>query len=196
MKQWLKLIKYKKLLLFTIILLIMGLFFGAVYYFKQNDVVKQTLINSILELPNNLVNNRINNIVIHLIIGIAVIVLSFTIISVPIIFFYIFFEGISIGFSFALIVNAFGFKGIFLFLIYSLLYKFIYLVLITYLVIRAIRITKNVIGFIIYRKSTDLEKNIIINIRKVVIILLLIFIYDIAIFFASPTINKLLINFL
>ena len=194
--QWLKLVKYKKLLLFTVILLIMGLFFGAVYYFRQNEVVKQTLINSILELPNNLVNNRINNILIHLLVGIAIGVLSFTIISVALIFFYIFFEGISIGFSFALIINAFGFKGIFFFLIYTLIYKFIYLVLIVYLIIRAIRITKNVIGFIIYRKSSDLEKNIIINIRKVVIILILIFIYDIIIFFASPTINNLLINFL
>lgn len=196
MKQWMKQVKYKKLLLFTVIILLTGLFFGAIYYFKQDEVVKQTLINSILNIENSLANNRINNILVHLLIGVIIIVLSFTVISVPLIFFYIFFEGISIGFSYALVINAFGFKGIFFFLIYTLLYKFIFLVLIIYLTIRALRISKNVLGFIIYRKSSELEKNIIINVRKVVIILIIIFIYDITIFFASPILNKLLINFL
>lgn len=196
MKQWMKQVKYKKLLLFTVIILLTGLFFGAIYYFKQDEVVKQTLINSILNIESSLANNRINNILVHLLIGVIISVLSFTVISVPLIFFYIFFEGISIGFSYALVINAFGFKGIFFFLIYTLLYKFIFLVLIIYLTIRALRISKNVLGFIIYRKSSELEKNIIINIRKVVIILIIIFIYDITIFFASPILNKLLINFL
>lgn len=191
-----KQVKYKKLLLFTVIIFLMGLLFGAVYYFKQDEMVKQTLINSILNIENGLANNRINNILVHILIGVIIIVLSFTVISVPLIFFYIFFEGISIGFSYALVINAFGFKGILFFLIYTLLYKFIFLVLIIYLTIRALRISKNVLGFIIYRKSSELEKNIIINIRKVVIILIIIFLYDITIFFVSPILNKLLINFL
>lgn len=196
MKQWLKQVKYKKLLLFTVIILFMGLLFGVIYYFKQDAVVKQTLINSILNLSNSLSNNKINSIIAHLLISIGIIILSFTLIAVPIIYFYIFFEGLSIGFSFALIVNSFGFKGIIFYLMYILIYKFIYLILIIYLIMRALRISKNVLGFIIYQKSSALEKNIIVNIRKVIIILILIFIYDIIIFFASPFFNNLLINFL
>lgn len=195
-KQWMKQIKYKKLLLFIIVLFLVGIIFGWVYYLKQDDLVKQTIMNSIVSLEDNLLANRVNNIVNHLCISIFIIILSFTIIGIPIIYFYIFFEGLSIGFSYSIIISIFGLKGFIFCILYILFYKILFLVLVIYLIIRSFRISKNMFGLILYKNSQDIKNNILINLRKVILIFILIFIIDVFTYFLSSYFNNLLINFL
>ena len=195
-KQWMKQFKYKKLLLFIVVLFLVGIVFGTIYYFKQDDLVKQTIMNSIITLEDNLSASRINNILNHVLIAICIIVLSFTVIGIPIIYFYIFFEGLSIGFSFSIIIQIFGFKGLMFCLLYFIFYKLLFLILLFYLVLRSSRITKNMIGFIFYKNDKDLKNNILINLRKVIVIILLLFAVDIGTFLLSTYFNKLLIIFI
>ena len=195
-KQWMKQFKYKKLLLFIVVLFLVGIVFGTIYYFKQDDLVKQTIMNSIVTLEDNLSASRINNILNHVLIAICIIVLSFTVIGIPIIYFYIFFEGLSIGFSFSIIIQIFGFKGLMFCLLYFIFYKLLFLILLFYLVLRSSRITKNMIGFIFYKNDKDLKNNILINLRKVIVIILLLFAVDIGTFLLSTYFNKLLIIFI
>lgn len=196
LKQWMTHVKYKKLLLFIVVLFITGLLFGIVYYLRQDEMIRKTLINSIVNLENDLTNTRVNNIFIHLLVSFCVIILSFTIIGIPIIYFYLFFEGLSIGFSFSIIVNVFGIKGIIFSLLYFIFYKFLFLILLFYLLSRSSRISKNMLGFLFYKNSKDLKNNILINVRKVIVFLIFILINDIAIYFYSSFLNKVLIFFL
>lgn len=195
-KQWLKQIKYKKMLLFILVLFLMGFLFGVVYYIKQDEIIRETLISSIANLRTDLASSKINNILTHSLISLGVIILSFTVIGIPLIYFYLFFEGLSIGFSFSIIVNVFGFKGILFCILYFLFYKLLFLVLIIFLIMRSSRISKNMLGFLFYKNSRDLKNNILINLRKVMVIFLILFIHDIILYLLSGMLNNVLTYFL
>lgn len=195
-KQWLRQVKYKKMLLFILILFLMGFLFGIVYYAKQDEVIRETLLSSIANLHTDLANSRTNNILTHSLISLGIIILSFTVIGIPLIYFYLFFEGLSIGFSFSIIVSVFGFKGILFCFLYFLFYKLLFLVFIIFLIMRSSRISRNMLGFLFYKNSHDLKNNILVNLRKVVVIFFILFLFDIGIYFVSAMLNNVLIYFL
>lgn len=194
-KQWLKQVKYKKMLLFILILFLMGFLFGIVYYTKQDDIIRETLISSIANLRVDLASSRINNILTHCLVSLGIMILSFTVIGIPLIYFYLFFEGLSIGFSFSIIVSVFGLKGILFCFLYFLFYKLLFLIFVIFLIMRSSRISRNMLGFIFYKDSRDLKNNILVNLRKVMVIIFIIFLGDIVIYFLSGILNNVLIYF-
>lgn len=195
-KKWFSRIRYRKLFLFIITLLVTGFIFGVLYYFHLNDGVKDSLVEGLVALKDGLVSTKINNFFVHLLIGICIIILAFTVIGLPLVYFYLFFETLSIGFSISSIVGILGFKSILFAILYFLIYKLLYLVLVIFLIVRSSRISKNMLGFIIYRNNNELKNNIMINLRKVVVVMICIGILDVLLFSLSPIINKLLITLL
>lgn len=196
MKKWLKNIKFKKLLLFILILFLVGFLFGIFYYFGIDRDTKESLMLNIITLKENLLIYRTNNILLHLGICLLLMVLSFVVIGLPFIYFYIFYEGLSIGFSFATLISVYRFRGIIFCLLHFIFYKLFYLIFIIFIILRCTRITKNLIGLIIYRGNAILKKNLSINIKKILVFLLFIFLYDVTIYFICLNINNLLIRFL
>lgn len=189
-------IRYRKLFLFIITLLVMGFIFGIFYYWHLNDGVKDSLVEGLVALKDGLVTTKINNFFIHLLIGIVILILSFTVIGLPLVYFYLFFEALSISFSISSIVGILGFRSLLFALLYFLIYKLLYLILVIFLIVRASRISKNMLGYILYRHNNELRNNIIINLRKVIVVMLGISILDVLLFSLSPIINKLLITLL
>lgn len=176
--------KNKKYLLFVFVVLIIGLITGILFFLVQNSTVKTEIINSL----SNTNNYHYNAIMKDLIICSILLVLSFFVIGIPISIFYLFYEGLSLGFMLITFLMTYSFKGLIYMLIYIFLNKLIPLILMIFFIQKLINIGRLVIGFIIYRKDNYIKEKIILNFKNALYILIFILICNVISYFVSPLI--------
>lgn len=115
-----------KSFLSIIIIFILGILFGILFYFITNNNDKEIVFKGIeeyLDLINkgNLDNYSLLNIFISKFILLNIIFISsFSIILFPLIHFVNFYKGLTLGFSFSILINIYKLKGI----LYSLVFLF------------------------------------------------------------------------
>ena len=176
----------KKYLLFVLIIMVIGLIAGIIFFLMQNSDIKNKITTSLL----NANNYHYNAIMKDLIICSILLVLSFFVIGLPLGIFYLFYEGLSLGFMLITFLMTYSFKGLIYMLIYILLNKLIPLILMIFFVQKLINIGRLVIGFIIYRKDNYIKDKIILNFKNSLYILIFILIFNIISYFGSPVILK------
>ena len=111
------LLKNKKYLIFMLSIVLIGLIVGIIYYISQSIDVK----NRIISIISNYDSFKYNAIFKDLIIMSILLVSSFLVIGIPLALFYLFYEGVSIGFLISIFLASFKIKG----LIYLLFFLFV-----------------------------------------------------------------------
>lgn len=175
----------KKYLLFTLIILLISFICGIIYYYNFDSVIKSNILESI-----NINNISINNTLKHLIILVILFISSFLVIGSTLSIFYLYFEGLSIGFTTSVLINKYGTKGILYTIIYNTYSSILYIILLIILLYKFIRISKNII-YILFTKNNYLYKVDLINkVKSSSILIVIIFLVDLVIyFFSKPFLN-------
>ena len=83
---------------FLITLIIIGLLTGIIFYLNLSNETKDSIINSLVNINENIRTTRQNNVVFHLFIISSFVLLSLTIVLYPLTIFYLFYEILSFGF--------------------------------------------------------------------------------------------------
>lgn len=174
--------KHKKYLLFVLSIIAIGILLGIIYYYFLGNDTQEAVISTI----SNFNNFRYNAIIKDLTVMSLLLISSFFIIGIPLNIFYLFYESLSLGFLFNIFYITFKFKGIIYILLYIIINKLLTFILIIFFVRKCIRISRYIIGLIIYRKDATIKDKIITNFKSNLYLIVYVFIINIILYFISP----------
>lgn len=168
---WTSLSKKKGLLLFFIVLFVIGVVFGVCLFF-QNPESREISLN----LTEQLQEGTISFVQSHLFLFMGTFLLSFFIIGIPIFLFALFFEGLSLGFTFALFIFHYQWGGFLYMLIFTLLFKAFFLFLIFFLFYKYLLCARYTIYRLFYKiKDYELLET---SCKSIFIFIAILFLYD------------------
>lgn len=181
----------KKMMMFLLLMLSIGIVVGIVFLIMQDEATKEILF---LNINNSLQEGKnINNILVHLFTICPIFILSLFIIGLPLVIFYLFYNGFAMGFIVTSLTNIFGIKGLLYGIIYAFITKGLFLILFLIFSITIFKLTRSIIENIFYKKRN--KEIIIVLFKKCLLTIALIFILDIILYFGGkPFLN--LFNFL
>lgn len=182
----------KKYLLFIFLILIIGIISGIIYYYNLDSNIKEGVINTL----NDYNIASVNNIFKHLLILIIFLILSFFVVGVPLTIFYLYFEGVSIGFLSTIFTIKYGINGLFYSVIYNLFTKFIFMFLLLIFLKKIIGIAKILVSRLINPNYYTFKTDLILKTKSSLLFLLIIFINDLIIYLTSKSFFILFINLL
>jgi len=169
---------------FLLSLFVVGLVIGIYTYYNQPDLVRDSINNELEVISEVITATRPNNFIRHIIIFSVMMLASLTVIGLPLIIFYFFYEAVSAGFLLASFFNLNGMQGLFFGLIFNVINKiFIYLALM-YLILFSINYVKRVIVSI-KNKDSKIYEYITHQIIKNIFIIFSILVSDLIIFFLA-----------
>ncbi len=180
------LLKNKKYLIFMLSIVLIGLIVGIIYYISQSIDVK----NRIISIISNYDSFKYNAIFKDLIIMSILLVSSFLVIGIPLALFYLFYEGVSIGFLISIFLASFKIKGLIYLLFFLLVNKCLSFLLIFLFIQKIINIGRYVIGLIIYKNETVIKEKVIQNFTSSLSYIIIIFILNIFLYFLSSFLFK------
>ncbi len=179
--------------IFIVTLIVLGILFGIIYFMVQNDLNKTLIVEKMMGLENTIKTTHQNMLLPHLITIIALVFLSYSIIGVPLILFYLFYECTSLGFLIASFYSAFKIKGILFGLLFILISKVIYILCLIYISYIALKITKKLLRVLIFKENDSLYLHLKNLFLKLGITVCVIVLYDLFLYFFA---NKILSLFL
>ena len=177
---------------FLITLLIIGIIIGFIIYYRQDDLIKASITHEMTNLKEIISSTRQNNFLYHFLLLAALLIFSLIVVGLPIILFYFFYEGISLGFLLAGFFHYQGWQGLLFGLVFTLINKLIFYLGLVYLVLVSIRYAQKMI---VALKNKDLRINeyLVNHLIKILFGTGIILIYDVFLYFWG---NKLLTHFL
>ena len=183
----------KYLLTFFSALFIISFIIGVIIFNKLNIDTKNSILASLDSIKIELTNNHIGNITEHILIISFIILISFTLLGYFSGIIYLFYEGMSIGFIFAILTTKYGFKGFIFCILYNILFKLIFLLLFLILLLKVFDIIKTIINYLIYKKSNNLINIMKKNMLAIFILVMFIFLNDLILYIFSNFMLKLLV---
>ncbi len=185
--------EHKYIYLLLSLILLIGIIVGIIYYFKQSSSTINILNTEISNYKNILENIKTTNILFHLGIIIIITLLSFTIIGYPFILFYLFYEGMAVGFLVTSFIKVYSLGGFIYSLIFIVISKFIYLIIIIYLANNSFNLTKKVFGIITNKNKEAINNTLKLNFFRLIIAITITIINDLLIYYLGLKILKLFI---
>lgn len=185
---WTSFQKHKLIFLFLFIIFLFGSVTGFLFYLKQDITVKETILHSL----DNLFSTNVfsfKNIFFHLLILMAIIALSFCFMAVPIMLFYLFFEGISVGFLIPIFFSLYKINGLLYFLLYFVLIKLVFLLLLFFVFLKLFSLMKSYIEGIRKRNYAFMEE-----MKYVFILVFFVILNDLVVYFGSNPLLSLLLG--
>ena len=183
----------KKMYIFFSIILVIGIITGVVFVIMLDEATKEILFLNINEFLQNFSNMSINSGIIHLIMLSSLLILSVFLIGGPLVLFFMFYNGFSIGFIISSLTCIFGIKGILYGVIYVIISKLVYVVLLILFSVNLFKIVRCIIDLIVYKKSN--KESIVIFIKRSVVFIGMILLNDIILLFCGGKLVNLF-NFL
>lgn len=178
-----------KVIKFVVTLIIIGLVTGIFFYLNLNTDTKESIVNSITNINNNISSFKQNNITFHLIVISAFVLSSLTIILYPLTFFYLFYELLSFGFILAFYARLNGLSGILYSFIYFFLNKAFFLLILVYINIVSYKLIKKIINSLLQKDNISVRELYQNYFLKIIISIIFILLIDIFIYFFG---NKIL----
>lgn len=194
LKKYIK--RHKYLLLFLFMLLVVGIIIGIILYNIMPSINQTSLIINLDNLKDQLLSNHLNNLFPHILAICVISILSLTIIGYFTGLFYLFYIGMSIGFTTAFLIVKYGLKGLIFSILYSIIFKLIYICVLIVILVKLYEIVKNIIGLIIYKKNDQLIGNFRHNYLSILILLFIIIINDLILSLSSTFILKIITSML
>jgi len=192
-KIWASIVKRKKIIQFLLCIVIIGLVVGIVFYYKQGDINKENIGSNMNFFITNLEIKRINGIFFHLIAVTMLFVLSFLIIGFPAAIIYLFYESLSIGFSLAVFNASFKFSGLLFGLIFNVICKSVFLILLLIFNVKIFDVSRNIIGSIFFKRDKTIKRLLLVNIKFLILIVGFVLLNDLILYLFGTSIIKFFI---
>ncbi len=173
-------------------LLILGLLIGIYIYIIQPDIIKTSIINELTNLGKTLNNTSQNNFIYHLVLFSIFTIFSLFIFGIPIMLFYLFYEGISIGFLMASFFHYKKITGLIYGFIFIAINKLIFYLILIYMLVNALKFSKK-IYHTLKNKDNKIYELVFLQLIKNGFALVLIVLFDVLIYLFG---NKILAYFL
>lgn len=183
----------KKLYVFMSIILVIGFIVGIVFVVLLDEATKEILFLNINEVLQNFSYVNTNDLIIHLVILSSLLILSMFLIGGPLVLFFMFYNGFSIGFIISNLTCIFGIKGILFGSIYVIIYKLLFLIMLVVFSVNLFKIIKCVIDRIVNKNNN--KESLVVFIKRSVIFIGIVLILDIILYFVGGKLVNLF-NFL
>ena len=184
----------KKICLFFSIIFTIGIIIGFIFLIYLEESSKELISLNINEWLQSLSTSHINSILEHIIILSTLAILSIFVIGLPLIIFFVFYNGFSIGFLLMSLIEIFGVKGLMYGLIYLIITKGIYLFFLTIFILALIKIIILIIKRLIWHQK--MNKNLLVTYCKRILICIgVIILSDIILYFGGTKLISIF-NFL
>lgn len=183
----------KKMYVFMLVILIIGIITGIVFVIMLDEATKEILFLNINEFLQNFSNTNINSGLMHLVILSSLLILSIFLVGGPLLIFYIFYNGFSIGFVVSSITYIFGIKGMLYGSIYILISRLVYIIVLIIFNVNLFKIIKCNIDSLVYKKSN--KESLSVFYKRSIVFIGIILINDVILYFGGGKLVNLF-NFL
>lgn len=169
---------------------VLGFIIGFFIYGKlENTDIALHVQNISLYLKEHQINFILTHLILICILT-SGLILGISLIFIPLLLIW---ENINLGFMLRAFFEVFKFKGIGFGLLYFLLTKFLYLLLVLFLVKKILNASRAIINMFYKKDGVDTKYILLKNVKAIMLITFMIFINDLLVYFLA---NKLLIWFL
>ena len=193
-------IKYLKrhgvLLTFLSVLFLISVIIGIILYLKSSNESKLYVNNLLTNIKESLLNTKVNNIFKHLLILGVITLLSFTILGYLCGFIYLFYEGISLGYTITALVANYAIKGFIFGILYNVVFKFVYIIIYILILLKLFDLVKLLVNNLVFKKQYTTKHSFKRIFLSIFLLITIIFINDIIIYFLTNFLLKLIINVL
>lgn len=183
----------KKMYVFMLIILIIGIITGIVFVIMLDEATKEIVFLNINEFLQNFSNTNINSGLMHLVILSSLLILSIFLVGGPLLIFYMFYNGFSIGFVVSSITYIFGIKGMLYGSIYILISRLVYIIVLIIFNVNLFKIIKCNIDSLVYKKSN--KESLSVFYKRSIVFIGIILINDVILYFGGGKLVNLF-NFL
>lgn len=183
----------KKLYLFMSIVLIIGIITGVVFVIMLDEATKEILFLNINNFLQSLGTSNITILVQHLVILSTLLILSIFLIGGPLVIFFIFYNGFTIGFIISSITCIFGIKGMLFGVLYVIISKLVFVVLFIIFSVNLFKIVKCVIDYLVYKKRN--KESLVMFMKRSIVFIGIIMISDVILYFGGAKLINIF-NFL
>ena len=173
----------KKMYLFMGIVLIIGIITGVVFVLMLDESTKEILFLNINNFLQSFGTSNISILVQHLVILSTLLILSIFLIGGPLVIFFMFYNGFTIGFIISSITCIFGIKGMLFGVLYVIISKLVFIVLLIIFSVNLFKIVKCVIDYLVYKKSN--KESLSIFMKRSIVFIGIIMISDIILYFGG-----------
>ncbi len=187
-----KFLKNMFLVKFVVALFLVGILGGLLFELA----LKPDLANELATFKELITSSHQNTFLSSMITLSMIFVLSISVIGLPIILFYIFYEGLSLGFTLGAFIYFYHLKGAFFYLLFVIFSKVIYFVLLLYFAVISLRYIAKFLDTFFSKNREELYKTIVFHFYRFLAVLLLSLANSTLIYFLSNLILKLFINLL
>lgn len=175
---------------FVVTLFLIGIIIGFLFYFFY----KPDLMSYLDSLKSLIQTSHQNTFLSSIVIVSMIFILSISVLGLPILAFYIFYEGLSIGFTLALFLGVYSIKGAFFYLAYLLFSKLLFLVIMLYFSIVSMRYTVKFIDAVVSKSRENLYNTIVYHFYRYLIVLIAVIINSAIVYFLANKVISLLIH--
>ena len=183
----------KKMYVFMLVILIIGIITGIVFVIMLDEATKEILFLNINEFLQNFSNTNINGGLMHLVILSSLLILSIFLVGGPLLIFYMFYNGFSIGFVVSSITYIFGIKGMLYGSIYILISRLVYIIVLIIFNVNLFKIIKCNIDSLVYKKGN--KESLSVFYKRSIVFIGIILINDVILYFGGGKLVNLF-NFL
>ena len=173
----------KKLYLFMSIVLVIGIITGVVFVIMLDEATKEILFLNINNFLQSFGSSNISILVQHLVILSTLLILSIFLIGGPLVIFFMFYNGFTIGFIISSITCIFGIKGMLFGVLYVIVSKLVFVVLFIIFSVNLFKIVKCVIDYLVYKKSN--KESLVMFMKRSIVFIGIIMISDIILYFGG-----------
>lgn len=173
----------KKMYVFMLVILIIGIITGIVFVIMLDEATKEILFLNINEFLQNFSNTNINSGLMHLVILSSLLILSIFLVGGPLLIFYMFYNGFSIGFVVSSITYIFGIKGMLYGSIYILISRLVYIIMLIIFNVNLFKIIKCNIDSLVYKKSN--KESLSVFYKRSIVFIGIILINDVILYFGG-----------
>lgn len=173
----------KKLYLFMSIVLVIGIITGVVFVIMLDEATKEILFLNVNNFLQSFDASNISILVQHLVILSTLLILSIFLIGGPLVIFFMFYNGFTIGFIISSITCIFGIKGMLFGVLYVIISKLVFVVLFIIFSVNLFKIVKCVIDYLVYKKSN--KESLVMFMKRSIVFIGIIMISDIILYFGG-----------
>ena len=183
----------KKLYLFMSIVLAIGIITGVVFVIMLDEATKEILFLNINNFLQSFGTSNISILVQHLVILSTLLILSIFLIGGPLVIFFMFYNGFTIGFIISSITCIFGIKGMLFGVLYVIISKLVFVVLFIIFSVNLFKIVKCVIDYLVYKKRN--KESLVMFMKRSIVFIGIIMISDVILYFGGAKLINIF-NFL
>lgn len=173
----------KKLYLFMSIVLVIGIITGVVFVIMLDEATKEILFLNVNNFLQSFDASNISILVQHLVVLSTLLILSIFLIGGPLVIFFMFYNGFTIGFIISSITCIFGIKGMLFGVLYVIVSKLVFVVLFIIFSVNLFKIVKCVIDYLVYKKSN--KESLVMFMKRSIVFIGIIMISDIILYFGG-----------